>query len=84
MNQVDFIAYIGERHSITKTEAKKVIDMFTSSVISASSEKKSISLIGFGNFYIHAIPARKGYNPKTGKPVLYQLIIKYVSKLGKK
>ena len=30
MNKGDFITYISEKHSISKVEAEKVIDMFTS------------------------------------------------------
>ena len=35
MNKGDFITYISEKHSTSKVEAEKVIDMFTSSAMGA-------------------------------------------------
>ena len=46
MNKGDFITYISEKHSISKVEAEKVIDMFTSSAMGALSDGNEISLIG--------------------------------------
>jgi DNA-binding protein HU-beta len=84
MNKADFISYVSEQHLITKAEAKKVIDMFTSSVISAISEKKEISLMGFGSFSIHPMPPQKGRNPKTGKPVSIPAYNRVHFKVGQK
>jgi len=65
MNKSQFITHIADQHQCTKTEAEKVIDMFTSSVIDAMGQSKEISLIGFGNFTISKVAAREGRNPKT-------------------
>ena len=65
MNKDDFTNYMSQHNDISKAEAKKIIDIFTGSVISAISDKLEISLIGFGNFSISAVPARQGRNPKT-------------------
>lgn len=43
-----------------KKEAEKAIDMFMSSVIDAMGQGKEISLVGFGNFGINKIAARRG------------------------
>ena len=67
MNKSEFEKYIAEKHSITQKEAGNIIDMFTSSVISALGEGKEISLIGFGNFSVADVAARPGRNPKTGE-----------------
>ena len=69
MNKADFVNYIAEQNNCTKTQAEKVIDMFTSSVIDAIGEDNEISLIGFGNFSISKVAARSGRNPATGKAI---------------
>jgi len=66
MNKSEFITHIADQHKCTKIEAEKVIDKFTSSVIDAIGQGKEISLVGFGNFGISKIAARRGRNPRTG------------------
>jgi len=58
---------IASKHGCTKKEAEKAIDLFTSSVIDALGEGKEISLVGFGNFSVSKVAARKGRNPRTGE-----------------
>ena len=67
MTKQGFIDYIASQHGCTKREGEKIIDMFTSSVIEAMGEGKEINLIGFGNFTINKVEARKGRNPRTGE-----------------
>ncbi len=67
MNKGEFITHIAQQHNCLKTEAEKVIDMFTSSVIEAMGQGNEISLIGFGNFSISKVVARTGRNPRTGE-----------------
>ena len=69
MNKSELINHIADEHSITKIEAEKVIDRFTSSIISALSNGKEISLMGFGNFSISKVAARAGRNPRTGETI---------------
>jgi DNA-binding protein HU-beta len=66
MNKSEFITHIADQHKCTKIEAEKVIDKFTSSVIDAIGQGKEISLLGFGNFTVSKVEARKGRNPRTG------------------
>lgn len=56
--------------SFVRKEARQIIDIFTSSVISTLIEGKDISLQGFGNFFISKVLARNGRNPKTGKSLI--------------
>ena len=67
MTKQGFIDHIASQHGCTKREGEKIIDMFTSSVIEAMGEGKEINLIGFGNFTINKVEARKGRNPRTGE-----------------
>ena len=69
MNKSELIDRTAKQHNITKVEAAKIINLFTSSVISALGEGKEISLAGFGRFYSSEVPARKGRNPRTGEPI---------------
>ena len=69
MNKSEFVKHVASQHNITQDEANKVIDMFTSSVISALGEGKEISLIGFGNFSVSEVAARAGRNPQTGAAI---------------
>ena len=66
MHKQGFIDHIANQHGCTKKEAEKAIDMFTFSVIDAMEQGKEISLVGFGNFGISKIAARRGHNPRTG------------------
>lgn len=56
-------------HNCTQIESEKALDMFTSSAISALSDGKEISLVGFGNFSVTKVAARAGRNPKTGEAI---------------
>jgi DNA-binding protein HU-beta len=67
MTKQGFIDHIASQHGCTKREGEKIIDMFTSSVIEAMGEGKEINLIGFGNFTINKVEARKERNPRTGE-----------------
>ena len=67
MNKGDFVSYIANKHSCTKAEAERVIDMFTSSVIGALGKGEEVSLVGFGNYSVTKVAARAGRNPITGE-----------------
>ena len=69
MNKAELMNHISDEHSITKIEAAKVIDRFTSSIISSLGKGKEISLMGFGNFSVSKVAARAGRNPRTGETI---------------
>ena len=69
MNKAEFKKYMANKNSITQDEASNIIEIFTSSVISALGEGKEISLIGFGNFSVSEVAARAGRNPRTGEVI---------------
>ena len=84
MNKSGFITYISNKHTITKLEAEKIIDMFTSSTIGAISEGTEISLVGFGKFSISKVNARPGRNPQTGEAVQIKAYNQLRFKAGQK
>lgn len=67
MNKSEFVKHIANQQNITQDEANKVIDIFTSSIMSALAEGNEIQLIGFGNFSVADVAARPGRNPRTGE-----------------
>ena len=69
MNKSEFVKHVANQHNITQDEANKVIDTFTSSVMSALGEGKEIQLVGFGNFSVSEVAARAGRNPQTGAAI---------------
>lgn len=84
MKKSDFITYISEKHTTTKAEAEKVIDIFTSSIIGALGEGNEVSLIGFGNFSVSKVAARAGRNSRTGEVVQISAYNQPRFKVGKK
>ena len=55
MNKSEFVKHVANQHNITQDEANKVIDTFTSSVISALGEGKEIRLCCM-NRHFDALP----------------------------
>ena len=69
MNKSEFIDHMSTEHNCSKTEAEKIINVFTKSVVSALGAGNEISLVGFGKFSTSKVAARQGRNPKTGEPM---------------
>jgi DNA-binding protein HU-beta len=84
MNKSEFEKYIAKQHSITQKEADKIINMFTSSIKSALSEGKEVSLTGFGQFSVSEVAARAGRNPRTGDTIQIPSYKQPRFKVGKK
>lgn len=84
MNKSDFVAFIAETYSCSKTEAEKVVDRFTNSVISALGKNDSVSLVGFGNFTVSKVDAREGRNPRTGDTIKIKAYNQPKFKVGQK
>ena len=84
MNKSEFVKQIASGHNITQDEANKVIDTFTSSVMSALGEGNEISLVGFGNFSVSKIEGREGRNPRTGEKIQVKAYNQPKFKVGSK
>ncbi len=84
MNKQEFIDYISNKHSCTKIEAEKTINMFSESVTSLLAKGQEITLIGFGKFYGAKIEARTGRNPKTGATLKIDAHVRPKFSAGKK
>jgi DNA-binding protein HU-beta len=84
MNKAELINYIAQEENCTKTEAEKIIDVFTNSVIKALGAGNVINLIGFGSFSTSKVPGREGRNPKTGEALTIKSYVQPKFKAGLK
>ena len=69
MNKAELIEAMASGAGLSKADAKKALDAFTSATANALKKGDRISLIGFGSFSISKRSARTGRNPQTGKEI---------------
>lgn len=65
MNKSELIAQIAEKSKLTKAEATRALDAFTSTVVEALVDGEKIQLVGFGTFEARQRKARSGRNPRN-------------------
>lgn len=70
MNKSELIAQIAEKSKLTKSEATRALDAFTSSVTEALIDGEKIQLVGFGTFETRQRKARSGRNPRNPKETI--------------
>lgn len=83
MNKDQFTSFIADNNEITKTEAAKIVNIFTESVARALSKKEPVALTGFGTFDITHTKQREGRNPSTGQPMVIKASNRPTFKAGK-
>jgi DNA-binding protein HU-beta len=69
MNKAELIGEISSGTGLSKAEASKALDAFTSAVKKALKKGQKVTLVGFGTYSVGKRNARTGRNPKTGKPI---------------
>ena len=84
MNKAEFVGFIAETASTSKTDAEKALNLIVESVIQALGQGKEINLVGFGSFSVQKRAAREGRNPKTGAKMRIQAYKQPVFRAGKK
>ena len=67
MNKTELIDKIAASADISKAAAGRALDATIATVKEALKQGDSVSLIGFGTFYVGERAARTGRNPRTGK-----------------
>ena len=67
MNKTELVDQIAEAAEISKAAAGRALDAAVAAVKGALKDGDSVSLIGFGTFYVGGRAARTGRNPQTGK-----------------
>jgi DNA-binding protein HU-beta len=67
MNTADLAAKLAGQNSLSKAQAKSLVEELLKEIITAASEGNEISLPGFGKFKVKEASAREGRNPSTGE-----------------
>lgn len=69
MNKSELIEAIAQEADISKAAAQKALDATTNAVTTALKQGDTVTLVGFGTFYVGKRAERQGRNPKTGEPL---------------
>ena len=67
MNIPDLIKELRNQADLTKSEAKKVVDLFFDEMSNALANGDRVEIRGFCSFYVKHYKAYTGRNPKTGE-----------------
>jgi integration host factor subunit beta len=68
MNKLDLVKTLGRKAELTKSEARKVVDLFFDEMSNALANGDRVEIRGLCSFYVKNYKAYKGRNPKTGEP----------------
>jgi len=60
---------IAAENSLTKTQAKAIVDSVFKAIADAAVSGAETSISGFGKFKVKDTPAREGRNPSTGATI---------------
>ena len=69
MNKSELIDAIASGSGLSKADAGRALEGFTSAISGALQGGDSVSLVGFGTFSVKHRKARAGRNPRTGQEV---------------
>lgn len=69
MNKSELIDALAEKSGLTKVDAGKALDAFTTVVKESMQKGEEITLVGFGSFTIQERAERKGLNPRTKEAI---------------
>lgn len=69
MNKQELVASIAEKADMTKTDAARALEAMVETVTEALQRSETVTLVGFGSFYVGERAARSGRNPRTGKDI---------------
>ncbi|MDO5686591.1 MAG: HU family DNA-binding protein [Neisseria sp.] len=69
MNKSELIDSIAQDAEISKAAAGRAVDSFVKAITGALKAGDTVTLVGFGTFYVGERAARTGRNPKTGETI---------------
>jgi DNA-binding protein HU-beta len=69
VNKSELIDVIARQSDMTKAAAGKALDATIAAVTDALKQGDTVTLVGFGSFYVGDRAARTGRNPRTGKNI---------------
>ena len=69
VNKSDLIDAAARHADISKAAAGRALDALTAAITGTLAKGGSVTLVGFGTFYVGQRNARQGRNPQTGETV---------------
>jgi DNA-binding protein HU-beta len=69
MNKSELIDAISADSGLSKADAGRALDGFTSAITNALKGGNTVSMVGFGTFSVKHREARDGRNPRTGETI---------------
>ena len=69
MNKSDMIEQIAQAAEISKSAAERAIDAMIGATKTSLRKGDSVTLVGFGTFYVAQRAARNARNPRTGAQI---------------
>ena len=69
MNKGEFIDRLSDKTSLTKKEARKLLDSVLDLVQETLLQGEEVKLVGFGKFAVRARKASSRINPQTKRPI---------------
>ncbi|MFC4159594.1 HU family DNA-binding protein [Chitinimonas lacunae] len=70
MNKSELIDEIAAQAEISKAAAGKALDATIAAVTNALQAGDTVTLVGFGTFYVGQREERSGHNPRTGEAIM--------------
>ncbi|MEW6313160.1 MAG: HU family DNA-binding protein [Pseudomonadota bacterium] len=69
MNKAELIDAIAKSADVSKAAASRALDGAVEAIKKALKKGDTVSLVGFGSFYVGKRAARTGRNPRTGATI---------------
>ncbi|MFO1318781.1 MAG: HU family DNA-binding protein [Burkholderiales bacterium] len=69
MNKSELIEAIAKSADISKAAAGRALDATVTSIRASLRKGSTVTLVGFGTFYVGKRAARSGRNPRTGASI---------------
>lgn len=69
MNKSELIDAIAKHADISKAAAGRALDATVSSIRASLKKGDTVTLVGFGSFFVGKRTARQGRNPRTGAAI---------------
>ncbi|WP_314204824.1 HU family DNA-binding protein [Capnocytophaga bilenii] len=69
MNKTELIDAIAVASGVSKTDTKKAVEAFFSTVEDALKKGDKVSIVGFGSWQVADKEAREARNPRTGEVI---------------
>jgi integration host factor subunit beta len=69
MNKLELIALLAEQQGISKTESRRIVDLFFDTMSDALAKGGRVEIRGLCSFFVKNYKSYAGRNPKTGEIV---------------